>query len=70
MKVQKPIKIKELINDGVIKSVYICDENTDILSGFATDLLSHGIDKAQKGDAWLTILTNHNICLLYTSRCV
>lgn len=37
------------------------DKSRLILGGFSADLLSHGIDKAQQGDVWLTVLTNHNM---------
>lgn len=62
MKFKNPIKIENLIlKDKRFQPVLIHDKTRIITGGFSSDLLSHVIDKAQQGDAWLTILTNYNM---------
>jgi hypothetical protein len=59
---KNPITVEQLLQDDEkFKPVFLHDKLRTITGGFASDLLSHGIDKARKGDAWLTILTNYNM---------
>jgi hypothetical protein len=59
---KNPITVEQLIKiNENFQPVFLHDKLKIITGGFATDLLSHGIDKAQQGDAWLTILTNYNM---------
>ncbi len=61
MTFQNPLSVRTLLENNIFRPVYISDETMEITGGFCGDLISHAIDKAQTGDAWLTVMTNHNI---------
>ena len=53
------------VNDAVkalnLTPIVVCDGEREITGGYAGDLLSWVMGRAQAGDAWVTIMSNNNI---------
>lgn len=56
-----PFPLSVLAEHEAFRPVYLAEGEISVTGGFCGDLISHAIDKAGVGDAWLTVMTNHNI---------
>lgn len=65
--------VNDLLKMPEFKPVCIADGSREILGGYAGDLLSWVMGRAQEGVAWITIMSNVNIvavCTLADPACI
>ncbi len=65
--------VNELAKQADFSAVHIADGEREILGGYAGDLLSWVMGRANEGDAWVTIMSNVNIvavCTLADPACI
>ena len=53
--------VKQLIDALALSEVTVADPDREITGGYAGDLLSWVMGRANEGDAWVTIMTNINV---------
>lgn len=53
--------VKQLVNEQWISPVVLPNPNREIIGGYAGDLLSWVMGRAEAGNAWVTIMSNLNI---------
>ena len=53
--------VRELIDKTGYEPLLLSEEDREITGGYAGDLLSWVMGRAQEGDAWVTIMTNMNV---------
>ncbi len=53
--------VSELIDRLSLEAVTVSDPDRAVTGGYAGDLLSWVMGRAQEGDAWVTIMTNINV---------
>lgn len=53
--------VKTLIEQLSLEEVTVADYDREVTGGYAGDLLSWVMGRAQDGDAWVTIMTNINV---------
>lgn len=53
--------VKELIEKLGLTSFVVCDDSRTVAGGYAGDLLSWVMGRAQADEAWVTIMSNNNI---------
>lgn len=53
--------VKDLIESLSLKEITVSDPDRDVTGGYAGDLLSWVMGRANEGDAWMTIMTNVNV---------
>ena len=58
--------VKELASELDLKIICMPDGEREITGGYAGDLLSWVMGRAQAGDAWVTIMSNVNIVAVAT----
>ena len=60
------MKVKELAVKLNLTPISVADEDREIKGGYAGDLLSWVMGRAQAGDVWVTIMSNVNIVAVAT----
>ncbi len=55
------LTVKELVEGLGFEAIELPDPDREITGGYAGDLLSWVMGRAQEGDAWVTIMTNMNV---------
>ena len=53
--------VKELTQALSLTPIVLADETREVTGGYAGDLLSWVMGRAQADEAWVTIMSNHNI---------
>ena len=53
--------VRELIDALSLKPLVLADESREVTGGYAGDLLSWVMGRAQADEAWVTIMSNNNI---------
>lgn len=53
--------VQHLIETLSLEEITVCDRNREVTGGYAGDLLSWVMGRANDGDAWVTIMTNINV---------
>ena len=53
--------VKDLIERLSLEEITVADYDREVTGGYAGDLLSWVMGRAQDGDAWVTIMTNINV---------
>lgn len=53
--------VKELIERLSLEEITVAEYDREVTGGYAGDLLSWVMGRAQDGDAWVTIMTNVNV---------
>lgn len=53
--------VKTLIEQLSLEEITVTDYDREVTGGYAGDLLSWVMGRAQDGDAWVTIMTNINV---------
>ncbi len=62
--------VREMAEALNLESIAVSDGERIVSGGYAGDLLSWVMGRAQQGDAWVTIMTNPNIrCGRVACRC-
>lgn len=65
--------VEQLAKTADFKAICLPDGSREILGGYAGDLLSWVMGRANEGDAWVTIMSNVNIvavCTLADPACI
>ena len=65
--------VNDLLKMPEFRAVCVADGEREILGGYAGDLLSWVMGRANEGDAWVTIMSNVNIvavCTLADPACI
>lgn len=55
------LTVKDLVDNMGLEPIELPDPEREITGGYAGDLLSWVMGRAQEGDAWVTIMTNMNV---------
>lgn len=55
------MNVKDLIERLSLEEITVADYDREVTGGYAGDLLSWVMGRAQDGDAWVTIMTNINV---------
>ena len=58
--------VRELVSAMDLKIICMPDGDREVTGGYAGDLLSWVMGRAQAGDAWVTIMSNVNIVAVAT----
>ena len=58
--------VKQLADSLSLKVICMPDGNREVTGGYAGDLLSWVMGRANSGDAWITIMSNVNIVAVAT----
>ena len=58
--------IKTLIEQLSLEEITVADYDREVTGGYAGDLLSWVMGRAEDGDAWVTIMTNINVIAVAT----
>lgn len=53
--------LRDFLKKADLESIYIADEEKNVVGAYAGDLLSWVIGRAQENEAFLTIMTNVNV---------
>ncbi len=53
--------VRDLINQLGLEAIVLSDEEREVTGGYAGDLLSWVMGRAQADEAWVTIMSNNNI---------
>lgn len=53
--------VKTLIEQLSLEAITVADYDREVTGGYAGDLLSWVMGRAEDGDAWVTIMTNINV---------
>lgn len=53
--------VKQLIDRLSLEAITVADPDREVTGGYAGDLLSWVMGRAQEGEAWVTIMTNINV---------
>ncbi len=53
--------VKTLIEQLSLEEITVADYDREVTGGYAGDLLSWVMGRAEDGDAWVTIMTNINV---------
>ena len=71
--------VKDLIERLSLEEITVADYDREVTGGYAGDLLSWVMGRAQDGDAWVTIMTNINTvavasladvaCVIFAENC-
>ena len=55
------LKVNDLITELELEPILLADGEREITGGYAGDLLSWVMGRANAGDAWVTIMSNMNV---------
>ena len=55
------LKVNDLISELELTPILLADGEREITGGYAGDLLSWVMGRAQSGDCWVTIMSNVNV---------
>jgi hypothetical protein len=53
--------VKELAEKLSLEPICVAEPDREVTGGYAGDLLSWVMGRAQSGDAWITIMSNNNV---------
>lgn len=53
--------VATLIEQLKLEEITVCNRDREVTGGYAGDLLSWVMGRANEGDAWVTIMTNINV---------